>query len=79
MGVLTIRDLDDTVARRLKERAAARGISAEEQARQLLAESAKPRRRKHSIFAELTRLGIKPEEPFDLKELTDEMWDEGLL
>src|SRR5688500_10099618 len=39
MAVLTIRRLDDGVKQRLRLRAAARGISVEEAARQLLGES----------------------------------------
>lgn len=36
MGTLTIRNLDDTVKQRLRERAAARGVSMEEEARTIL-------------------------------------------
>ena len=30
------------------------------------------------ILEELRKLGAKPAEPFDLKKVSDEMWDEGL-
>ncbi|RWK41945.1 plasmid stabilization protein [Mesorhizobium sp.] len=39
MGTLTIRNLDDSVKQKLRERAAARGVSMEEEARSVLAKS----------------------------------------
>lgn len=39
MGTLTIRNLDDTVRQRLRERAAARGVSMEEEARTILGDA----------------------------------------
>lgn len=79
MSTLTIRNLDPEVEHQLRRRAAERGVSMEQEARLALARgiaSEKPRR-KPSI-EELTRLGVKPEKPFDLKKISDEMWDEGL-
>ena len=79
MGTLTIRNLDEHAKQRLRERSARRGISVEQAVREILLEGTAPRRRKKSIFEDLTRLGVKPEEPFDQKKMTDDMWDEGLL
>lgn len=85
MATLTIRNLDDNVKRELRKRAAEHGVSMEEEVRRTLAESfhrrheaSAPRRRRPRI-EEMTRLGIKPKKPFNLKKISDEMWDEGLL
>lgn len=77
MASLMIRNLDEDVKRELRKRAAERGVSMEQEARDRLAESVGKTRRKRSIFDELTKLGIKPEQPFDQKRLTDEMWEES--
>jgi plasmid stability protein len=79
MGTLTIRDLDESVKQRLREHAATQGLAMENVVRRMLRQSVMPRRRKGSIFDELTRLGVKPDEPFDQKKFTDDLWDEGLL
>lgn len=79
MGTLTIRNLDDHVKQELRKRAAARGVSMEQEARDVLSKAVDlPRRSKPSI-EEILALGVKPPEPIDQKKLTDEMWDEGLL
>lgn len=78
MGTLTIRNLDDDVKRELRRRAAERGVSMEQEARDRLARSLKPGDRKKATVEEILALGHKPAEPFDLKKLSDEMWDEGL-
>jgi plasmid stability protein len=78
MSTLTIRNLDDRVKQKLRESAAARGVSMEQEARDRLAESFNVARRKPSILEDLRRLGAKPGEPFDLKKISDEMWEEGL-
>jgi plasmid stability protein len=81
MATLTIRNLDDHVKQELRKRAAVRGVSMEQEARDVLTlgiESPPVRRRKPRLEV-LTRLGIKPDKPVDLKKLSDEMWDEGLL
>jgi plasmid stability protein len=80
MGTLTIRNLDDRVKRELRKRAAEHGVSMEQEAREILARSvgAVPANRRKPTIEELTRLGVKPTQPFDLKRLTDEMWGEGL-
>lgn len=79
MGTLTIRDLDEGVKQRLREQAASQGLAVENMVRRLLRQGVMPRRRKESIFDELTRLGVKPDEPFDQKKFTDALWDESLL
>jgi plasmid stability protein len=75
---LTIRNLDAHVKQKLRESAAARGVSMEQEARDRLAKSFDVPKRKRSILEGLRRLGVKPSEPFDLKKVSDEMWEEGL-
>jgi plasmid stability protein len=77
MATLTIRNIDDGLKQKLRERAAAQGISLERNARALLTKAASTRRKK-SILKDLRSLGASPSEPFDLKAVSDEMWDEGL-
>lgn len=84
MGALTVRKLDDTVKRRLRERAARQGVSMESSARALLlaarpasAATSRGWRLKASL-EELLALSAKAESPLDAKTLSDEMWDEGL-
>jgi len=86
MSTITIRNLDDSVKQVLRQRAAARGVSMEQEVRDVLREAtipqAKPRTAGWRLKAsrdEILALGRKPERPFDLKALTDQMWDEGLL
>jgi plasmid stability protein len=79
MGTLTIRNLDDSVKQKLRERAAARGVSMEQEAREVLTESVDEPKRKKPILEDLRRLGVKPSQPLDLKKISDEMWDDGLL
>ncbi len=78
MGTLTIRNLDDRVKLELRKRAAARGVSMEQEARDRLERSLRPAPRKRPILDELRKLAITPAEPFDLKKISDEMWDESL-
>lgn len=79
MAILTIRNLDDDIKRELRRRAADRGVSMEQEARDALARgvAAPSGRRKPSIEA-IRKLGKKPDRPFDLKKESDEMWDAGL-
>ncbi|HMM65268.1 MAG: hypothetical protein WA975_00345 [Mesorhizobium sp.] len=79
MSTLTIRNLDENVKQALRKRAAERGVSMEQEARDVLAESVGKPRRRRSILEDLRRLGIKPDQPFDQKKTSDEMWNEGLL
>lgn len=88
MATLTIRNLDDEVKRALRRRAADHGVSMEQEARTILREVAlgsapapvepgawRLKASKEEILALGRRL---PAEDFDLKKLSDEMWDEGL-
>jgi plasmid stability protein len=86
MSTITIRNLDDSVKQVLRERAAARGVSMEQEVRDSLREVAIPKTRLENgtwrlkaSREEILALGRKLERPFDLKALTDHMWDEGLL
>ncbi|MCF6100715.1 FitA-like ribbon-helix-helix domain-containing protein [Mesorhizobium muleiense] len=86
MSTITIRNLDESVKQVLRERAAARGVSMEQEARDALREVAIPKTklengawRLKASRDEILALGRKLERPFDLKALTDHMWDEGLL
>ncbi|TIM53325.1 hypothetical protein [Mesorhizobium sp.] len=86
MSTITIRNLDERVKQVLRERAAARGVSMEQEARDALREVAiqktkleKGAWRLKASREEILALGRKLEHPFDLKALTDHMWDEGLL
>lgn len=78
MSTLTIRNVDDGIKRELRKRAAERGVSMEQEVRDVLAESVRAPRRRASILEDLQRLGVKPTAPFDLKKVSDEMWEEGL-
>ena len=73
MGTLTIRNLDETLKRRLQRRAAVRGISMEQQARELIAEAVRGPRRMLSVD-EILALGIKPDRDFDQKKISDELY-----
>jgi plasmid stability protein len=82
MGTLTIRNLDDHVKRALRKRAAARGVSMEQEAREALARDVAHQPvlpTQQSILEDLRAIGIEPEKPVDLKQLSDGMWEEGLV
>jgi plasmid stability protein len=76
MGTLTIRNLDDAVKRELRKRAAERGVSMEQEARDTLARgiATEPKRRK-PLAEELRKLAVTPKEPFDQKKVSDELWN----
>lgn len=79
MATMMIRNVPEDLKRELRRRAADRGVSMEQEARDALARGvAAPVGRRKPILDELRKLGAKPAEPFDLKEISDEMWDEGL-
>jgi plasmid stability protein len=78
MSTLTIRNVDDRIKSELRKRAAERGVSMEQEIRDVLTESIRAPRRRASILEDLRKLGVKPKIPFDLKKVSDEMWDEGL-
>lgn len=82
MATLTIRNLPDEVKRDIRRAAADRGVSMEQEARDRLAfPGGHDRDKPGKVSAEeiLRRYAQKPDEPFDLKELADRMWDEGGL
>jgi antitoxin FitA len=80
MGSLTIRKLDDDIKTKLRLSAAAKGISMEEEARRRLRESlaANETGKTKPTAKSILEFGVKPGEPFDLKKVSDEMWDEVL-
>jgi plasmid stability protein len=73
MATLTIRHIDETLKRRLQTRAAARGVSMEHQARELIAKAVRTDRRTLSV-EEILALGIKPKKDFDQKKIADELY-----
>jgi plasmid stability protein len=85
MGTLTVRNVDDDVKRVLRRRAAEHGVSVEQEVRTILRavthpdEPEKGAWRLKATKEEILALGQRPKRPFDLKALSDHMWDEGLL
>ena len=79
MATLTIRNLDEDVKRDIRRAAAERGVSMEQEARDRLVRSMVVPPRKKATVDEILALGVKPDDEVDLKELTDQMWDEGLM
>lgn len=86
MSTITIRNLDDNVKQVLRQRAATRCVSMEQEARDVLREATIPQARPgpagwrlKASRDEILALALKPERPFDLRALTGQMWDEGLL
>lgn len=80
MATLTIRNIPEEVKQALREQAARHGVSMEEEARNLLARNAGVKSAATASAEDIVRkYGRRPAEPFDLKKLSDEMWDEGLL
>lgn len=80
MATLMIRNLPDEIKHELRRRAADRGVSMEQEARDALARgvAAPTSRRRKAILEDLRKLGANPSEPFDLKKVSDDMWDDGL-
>jgi len=86
MNTLTIRNLDKHTEQALRERAAEHGVSVEQEAGEvlrlaILGEQSSLQKvwRLKATREEILALGRKPERPFDLKAVCDDMWDEGLL
>jgi len=86
MSTITVRNVDDDVKQALRRRAADHGVSMEQEVRSILREvtmpEGQPRKGEWRLKAskeEILALGQKPQRPFDLKALSDHMWDEGLL
>ncbi len=79
MATMMIRNVPDELKRELRRRAADRGVSMEQEARDALARGVSaPSARRKPLVEAMSKLGRKPKEPFDLKKVSDAMWDEGL-
>lgn len=77
MGTLTIRNLDDDVKQELRTRAAARGVSMEQEARDVITRDVRSgnRRLLNVSFDDIMRLSRKPAAPIDSRKAQDEVWD----
>ncbi|MBY8916629.1 plasmid stabilization protein [Nitratireductor sp. L1-7-SE] len=80
MATLTIRNVDEKVRRALKKRAAENDVSMEEEVRRILARSVQPHTKtathQNSRRAELIgSISVRPIGAFDLKAITDEIWN----
>lgn len=77
MGTLTIRNLDDDVKQELRTRAAARGVSMEQEARDVITRDVRNgnRRLLNVSFDDIMSLSRKPAAPIDSKRAQDEVWD----
>jgi len=85
MGTLTIRNLDDAVKMELRKRAAERGVSMEQEARDRLRQSLRSdqpaapdserRWRLKATVDDILALGRKPERPIDHKAESDALYD----
>lgn len=76
MGTLTIRNLDEDLKQRLRERAARHGVSMEQEARSLLLKAPASERDEGVVTAEeILEFGRRLQRvDFDQKKLTDELW-----
>lgn len=81
MGILTVRDIDCRVKQKLRQRAAARGVSLEQGVRRILTRSVdragklSPSKRKELTVDEILAFGNRlAEVRFDQKEEFDELW-----
>ncbi|QPC90932.1 hypothetical protein [Mesorhizobium sp. INR15] len=76
MGTLTIRNLDDDLKQRLRERAARHGVSMEQEVRSLLLKEAIPASEHDIVTAEeILEFGRRLRKvDFDQKKLTDDLW-----
>lgn len=77
MGTLTIRNLDDDVKQELRTRAAARGVSMEQEARDVITRDVRNgnRRLLNVSFDDIMSLSRKPATPIDSKRAQDEVWN----
>jgi plasmid stability protein len=77
MTTLTIRNLDGRVKQALRKRAAANGVSMEQEVRDVLTRDLlkDSNWRPKATLNEIMRLSRKPEKPLDLKKAQDEIWD----
>lgn len=78
MGTLTIRNLDDDLKQRLRERAARHGVSMEQEARSLLLKAVTPASERDEDIVtaeEILEFGRRLQKvDFDQKKLTDDLW-----
>jgi plasmid stability protein len=78
MGTLTIRNLDDDLKQKLRERAARHGVSMEQEARSLLLKdvaAAKEREGDVVTVEEILEFGRRLQQAdFDQKKFTDDLW-----
>ena len=77
MGTLTIRNLADAAKAKLRQGSVVRGVSLEAEVRARLKPGASNGKRRRSILAELEKLAVTPEKPFNQKRVSDAMWDES--
>lgn len=81
MDTLTV-TLDPDTFEALREQAGDHGVSVEQEARNLLADSLRPstpaQPQRRLTEEELNALGVPLDEPFDLKTWSDKAWDAGL-
>lgn len=76
MATLTIRNVPDDVKLAIRKRAAERGVSMEQEARNALTRDVLSRRdRPKPTLEDIMRLSRKPDRPIDLKKAQDEVWD----
>lgn len=79
MATLTIRNLDEDVKREIRKAAAERGVSMEQEVRdRLTAAFGRVRKSRPTAEEVLCKFGRKPRRAYDLRQVTDEMWQEGL-
>ncbi|QZZ37372.1 plasmid stabilization protein [Nitratireductor kimnyeongensis] len=80
MATLTIRNVDEKVRRALKKQAAENDVSMEEEVRRILVKSVNPtqitrdKNARHRIEL-IESISMRPIGPFDLKAITDEIWN----
>ncbi|TIL85726.1 MAG: hypothetical protein E5Y73_28770 [Mesorhizobium sp.] len=78
MGTLTIRNLDDDLKQKLRERAARHGVSMEQEARNLLLKEVAVTKERDGDFVtaeEILEFGRRLKQAdFDQKKFTDDLW-----
>ncbi|RWO19968.1 hypothetical protein [Mesorhizobium sp.] len=78
MGTLTIRNLDDDLKQKLRERAARHGVSMEQEARNLLLKDVAATNQRDGDFVtveEILEFGRRLQQAdFDQKKFTDDLW-----
>ncbi len=78
MGTLTIRNLDDDLKQKLRERAARHGVSMEQEARNLLLKDVAATKERDGDFVtaeEILEFGRRLQQAdFDQKKFTDDLW-----